>query len=81
MLNLLESALLIVTALAAIAVGLATVWQSRRGGVVSLSRMSNRVITRRDNPAAFWTTVGMGIFWTLFGGALLLIPIGQLIDL
>ena len=81
MLNLLECALLIVAALAAVAVGLATIWQSRRGEVVSLSRMSNRAITRRDNPAAFWTTVGMGIFWMLFGGALLLIPIGELIGL
>jgi hypothetical protein len=81
MLDVLEVALLMIVSFVAILVGLGTIWRSRRGEVVSLSRMSNRVISRRDSPAAFWMTVGMGIFWILLGCALLFVPIAKIFAL
>lgn len=76
MMNYIESAVPIAVGLVTIAVRADTVRYVARDSVPSLSRTSQRLVSRHDEPVGFWLTMFTGLTWLAIGLLLLVIVLG-----
>jgi hypothetical protein len=67
MIDFIEAIGLLAVALVAIAVGVGTVRHIGSDGVPSLSRTSDRRVSRYNEPVGFWMTIATGFMWLLLG--------------
>lgn len=81
MLNAIGSALFPAVGLAALVIGADTLRYIGKDHVPSLSRMSQRRVSRHDEPVGFWLTIFAGLIWLGMGIFLVGIVSGSVLRL
>ena len=81
MIDLLWSIALVAIAIISMAIGASTLRHIRDEAVPSLSRTSQRLVSRQSEPIGFWRTRATGLIWFLLGAFLFVVYLGDLLGL
>jgi len=81
MINLIGFIAIMAIAVVMIAIGASTLRYIGDEAVPSLSRTSQRLVSRRSEPVGFWLTMATGLIWLILGVFLFAIPLGGILRL